>query len=70
MGDPGEPGSPSREITRAALLAGLGIASCTCKTKNDSALEHEPSCEIAQARVRGAEILEGWDKERRSCPRK
>ena len=65
MGDPGEPGSPSREIRRAALLAGLGIATCRCKAKDESAVEHESHCEVAQARARAAEILKQWDDERR-----
>ena len=55
----GEPGSPSREIIRAALLAGLGVAICNCKVKKpfDPGTIHADNCPHGEANRRMVEIL-------------
>lgn len=59
MGDYGEPGSPSRQIIRAALCAGLGIAVCNCGAEklSDPGTQHANSCPIKEAKRRAVEIL-------------
>jgi len=59
MGDPDAPGSPSREIIRAALLAGCGIAVCNCEAKEsfDPGTKHADSCSVEKAGRRMVEIL-------------
>lgn len=61
MGDPCEPGSPSREVVRAALLSGLGTANCNCGTNDD--VIHDPRCPIAVARDRAMKELAKQDSE-------
>ncbi|OGY96910.1 MAG: hypothetical protein A2122_01420 [Candidatus Liptonbacteria bacterium GWB1_49_6] len=61
MGEPGEPGSPSREIIRAGLASGLGMAMCstTCPARNsgDPNAVHDLECPVEEAGRRMVEIL-------------
>ena len=60
MGDKGEPGSPSRQIIQAALMAGMGVAVCTCDGKEDShrpGFVHDLECSMGKARQRMRELL-------------
>lgn len=61
MGEPGEPGSYSREVIRAALAAGLGVALCSpdCPADNSTqpGVRHNPECPVEQAQRCAAEIL-------------
>jgi len=57
MGDIGEPGSPSRQIVRAALLAGRGVAACNCNAREGALdLEHADTCPVKISLLRAGEI--------------
>ena len=53
----GQPGSASRELFRAWLLAGGGLDICRCKGDPHSLFGHDPECDVTKTRERMTEIM-------------